>query len=111
MAPETKTTGKTTLAGRLHLSNVTVIATLLAFLFLSIGVSIAGSYFLGLHEGAVAARQAIHAAEVASEGRSRALCGALKQLAETRAAVKLHPIFEHVYADTGCVEITGHATP
>ena len=83
---------------------------------------IGGAYLLAVHEGSVSANRTIHsnqvsaakaarAAAIAREGRSRALCGALKELAETRKAHKLHPIFEQVYRHSGCVTITGKATP
>lgn len=98
---------------RLHpvSSSMVFIAILLGFLFMSIAVSIIGSYFVGIHESNIAAAKAIHAAEVAQQGRSRSLCDALKAMAETPDAAKLHPFFENLYADSGCVAITGRATP
>lgn len=73
--------------------------------------SIAGAYataiFEAKHESDIAVAKALHAQQTAEEGRSRALCSALKELAITPAAVKLHPIFQNVYMHTGCEPITG----
>lgn len=92
-------------------STVRLVIILVVGVALCLLFSIAGSYVVGLHEGGVAARKIIHADQIAQEGRSKALCGVLKQLAETNAAVKLHPIFEHVYSTSGCPRVTGKATP
>ena len=85
---------------------------------ITLAAAIGGSYFVGINAGHAAAYQAIHSSQAAAkkaaaanktaqEGRSRALCSALRELALTHAAHKLHPIFQTVYEHTGCVAITG----
>lgn len=78
---------------------------LLAF-FLCLAASIGGAYFVGVQ----AARNAIHAEQTAQQGKSKALCGALKQLATTHDAHLLHRDFAHLYATSGCSAITGLAS-
>lgn len=70
---------------------------------LGLAACIGGSYLVGVD----AARSAIHAEETAQAGKSKALCNSLKQLATTPAAHQLHPVFERVYANSGCIPITG----
>lgn len=60
------------------------------------------------HQAKIAAEKAIAANQRAALGRSKSLCNALYTLAETKAAVKLHPIFIQVYNDTDCQAVTGH---
>lgn len=55
--------------------------------------------------------ETIRAAQQAAQGKSKALCGALRSLATTPAAHKLHPIFAQVYNTTGCTKITGSLPP
>lgn len=74
---------------------------------LTLCAAIGGSYLVGFHEGAVAGNKAVHAAEVASQGRSKSLCQALLLLAQTDKAHLLHPIFQEIYDRSGCVQVTG----
>lgn len=80
---------------------------------LCLSLSIGGAYLVGSqakHEAVTAAQQALRAEATAQEGRSKALCGALKQLATTKDAHLLHPDLLHVYDTSGCPRITGPAS-
>lgn len=88
------------------------VVTLVAAIVFAAGIAV--SVLIGLHAEHVATttgrkdtQEIIAADEKAALGRSKTLCVALKEMAVTPAAHKLHPVFVRVYQGTQCHQITG----